>query len=179
MSEALVNGRTSSMRRLLSYAALSLSLLAGAAHADMSKMYVGGGLSDANVEDAFGAETTLGTLSATIGYNLHPFFALELQLGTASDDTQSIVSESLLTYAAAMVRVGYQWDRVGIYLLGGQAQLNFDSRISDIESGSAVGIGINLFGTRNTSLNLHVLNFDGGLFRTTTIGLQHYFGGYR
>jgi len=141
------------MRRLLSYVALSLSLLAGAAHADMSKMYVGGGLSDANVEDAFGAETTLGTLSGTIGYSLHPLLALELQLGTASDDTQSIVSE--------------------------QAQLNFDSRISDIESGSAVGIGINLFGTRNTSLNLHVLNFDGGLFRTTTIGLQHYFGGYR
>jgi len=95
------------MRRLLSYMVLGLSLLAGAVHADTSKIYVGGGFSDASIEDTFGAEKTLGNLSATIGYSFHPYFGLELQVGSASDDTESIVSESVLTYQAAMVRIGY------------------------------------------------------------------------
>jgi len=167
------------MRRLLSYVLLGFSLLAGSAHADTSNIYVGGGFSDASVEDTFGTEETLGNLSATFGYSFHPYFALELEVGSASDDTESIVSESLLTYQAAMIRIGYQWDRVGVYLLGGTALFDIDSRISDLDSGDVVGIGINLFGNRTTSLNLHVLNIEDGLFRTTTIGIQHYFGGYR
>ncbi len=167
------------MRRLLSYMVLGFSLLAGAAHADTSNIYVGGGFSDASIQDTFGAEKSLGNLSATIGYSFHPYFALELQVGSASDDTESIVSESLLTYQAAMLRIGYQWNRVGLYLLGGTAQFDIDSQITEEDTADVMGIGINLFGNRNTSLNLHVLSFADGMFRTTTIGFHHYFGGYR
>jgi len=173
------NWRSCFMRRLVSYCVLSLGLMLGTAHADMSKTYFGAGLSDGSVEDPFGGEKNLGTLSLNFGYKVHPLFGVELALGSASDDTGSMVSEPLVTFQAAMLRLGYQWDMVGIYALYGTAQMDIDQRFSDRDSGAAVGFGVNLFGNRTTSLNFNVLNLDDGAFKTTTIGFHHYFGGYR
>ena len=60
-----------------------------------------------------------------------------------------------------------------------KAGSDIDNDLNDSDSGNAYGFGINLFGNETTSLNLHVLDFDEGAFTTTTIGFQHYFGGFR
>ncbi|MGQ7847839.1 outer membrane beta-barrel protein [Granulosicoccus sp. 3-233] len=167
------------MRRLLSGLVLSLGLLAGTAHADVTKLYFGAGFADGSVDVTDGGDKSLGTITATVGIQLLDFVGIELEAGAASDQSGSILSDSLVSYQAAMLRLGYRWDRVGVYVLGGHARLDIDEDFNDSDAGTAVGFGINLFGNETTALNLHVLDFDDGAFTTTTIGFQHYFGGFR
>jgi hypothetical protein len=114
-----------------------------------------------------------------LGFQLLDFVGLELEVGAASDQTGSILSEPLVQYQAAMVRLGYRWDRAGVYVLGGQARLDVDRSLNTTDAGTAVGAGINLFGNKTTALNLHFLSIDGGTFTTASIGFQYYFGGFR
>lgn len=167
------------MRRLLSGWLLSLGLLAGVAHADAARLYVGAGFADGSLEVTDGGDKSLGTISAAVGIQLLDFVGVELQAGAASDQSGSILSESLVSYQAALLRLGFRWDRVGVYVLGGHANLDIDEDLNDSDGGTAVGFGINLFGNETTSLNLQVMNYDDGAFTSTTIGLQHYFGGFR
>ncbi|NND89384.1 MAG: outer membrane beta-barrel protein [Granulosicoccus sp.] len=167
------------MRRLLSGLVLSLGLLAGTAHADAAKLYFGAGFSDGTVDIANGSEKSLGTLSASVGLQLLDFVGVELAVGTASDQTGSVLSEPLVTYQAALLRLGYRWDRTGIYVLGGQARLDIDDTFNNSDAGNAFGFGINLFGNETTALNFHYLDFDDGAFSVASIGFQYYFGGFR
>lgn len=167
------------MRRLLSGLVLSLGLLAGAAHADAAKFYFGAGFADGSVDVTEGTHKSLGTITATVGVQLLDFVGVELQAGAASDQSGSILSDSQVSYQSAMLRLGYRWDRIGVYVLGGHARMDISESINDSDGGTALGIGINLFGNETTALNLHVLDFDDGAFTTTTIGFQHYFGGFR
>jgi len=107
------------------------------------------------------------------------FVGIELEIGSASDQTSSILSEPLVQYQAALLRLGYRWDRVGAYLLGGQARLDIEDGFNPSNAGAAVGFGMNFFGSETTSLNLHVLDIDDGAFTTATVGFQYYFGGFR
>jgi len=122
---------------------------------------------------------SLGTINATLGFQLMDFVGLELEAGAASDQTSSILSEPLVQYQAALVRLGYRIDRAGFYLLGGQARLDIDKSLNSTDAGVALGGGVNLFGNETTSLNLHFLSIDGGTFTTASIGFQYYFGGFR
>lgn len=167
------------MRRLLSCLVLSLGLLAGTAHADAAKLYFGAGFSDGSVDIANGGDKSLGTVSASVGLQLLDFIGLELNVGSASDQTGSILSEPMVTYQAVLLRLGYRWDRAGVYILGGQARLDIDDSFNNSDAGNAFGFGINLFGNETTALNFHVLDFDDGAFSTATIGFQYYFGGFR
>jgi len=171
------------MRKLLGSLALGLGMLAGTAHADadvdVAKLYYGIGFSDGSVDVPGGGDRSLGTINATLGVQLLDFVGIELEIGAASDQINSMVSEPLVTYQAAMLRLGYRWDRAGVYVLGGQARLEVDDSLNNSDSGLAIGGGINLFGNETTSLNLHYLRLDDGAFSTATIGFQHYFGGFR
>lgn len=167
------------MRRLLSCMVLSLGLMAGTAHADAAKLYIGAGFSDGSVDIANGGDKSLGTISASVGLQLLDFISVEFAAGTASDQTDSIVSEPLVSYQAALLRLGYRWDRAGVYVLGGQARLDIDSQFNNSDAGNAFGFGINLFGNETTALNFQVLDFDDGAFTIATIGFQYYFGGFR
>ncbi len=166
------------MKKLLGGMVLSLSLLAGSAQADVAKMYYGLGVTDGSLEVEGGDDDSLGTVNATLGLQLLDYVGLELEVGSASDQTSSILSDPLFTYQALMVRLGYRWDRAGIYVLGGQGRADA-SGSSASDSFNAFGFGINLFGNETTALNLHVLDLDDGAFKTATIGFQYYFGGFR
>jgi len=167
------------MRKLLGTIALSLGLFASQAHADVAKMYYGIGFTDGKMELTNSGDKSLGTINATLGFQLLDFIGLELEVGTASDQASSIISEPLVQYQAALVRLGYRWDRTGVYILGGQARLDIDKSLNSTDAGTAVGFGLNFFGNETTSLNLHVLDIDGGTFTTASIGFQYYFGGFR
>ncbi|MFK7861911.1 MAG: outer membrane beta-barrel protein [Granulosicoccus sp.] len=169
------------MRKLLGCLMLSLALAVGTAHAQggIAKLYYGAGFTDGSVDIANGDDKTLGTVSAVLGLQLADFVGVELAVGAGSDQTGSILSEPLVTYQAVLLRLGYRWDRAGIYILGGQARLDVDSQFNNSDAGNAIGFGINLFGNETTSLNFNVLNIDDGAFTTATIGFQYYFGGFR
>ena len=167
------------MRKLLSSLVLSLGMMTGTAHADIAKMYYGVGFTDGSVKITGNGDKSLGAINATLGFQLLDFIGIELEVGSASDQTASIVSEPLVQYQAAMLRLGYRWDRAGIYVLGGQARLDIDKKLNSSDAGNAVGFGLNLFGNETTSLNLHFLSLDGGEFKTASIGFQYYFGGFR
>lgn len=172
------------MRKLLGGLTLGLSLLAGTAQADVTRLYYGIGIADGTVEyDEEGTEEEkrLGTLNATLGLQLLDFIGLELEVGAASDQMDSLFSEPLVQYQAAMLKLGFRWDRVALYALGGRARFELDDELGETgeDSYPVVGGGINLFGNETTSLNLHVLSFDEGAFTTATVGFQHYFGGFR
>lgn len=167
------------MKKLLGSLVLGLGLLAGNAQADIAKMYYGIGFTDGSIELASKEDKSLGTINATLGFQLLDFIGLEVEVGSASDQAGSILSEPLVQYQAALVRLGYRWDRAGFYLLGGQARLDVDKSLNSVDAGTAVGAGINLFGSETTSLNLHVLSIDGGTFTTASVGFQYYFGGFR
>lgn len=167
------------MRKLLGVIALSFGLFTSHAQADVAKMYYGFSLSDGEVERTNAGEKSLGTLSGTLGFQLLDFVGLEIELGVASDESSSMVSDPLVSYQAALVRLGYRWDRIGAYVLGGQARLDIDDSINRTNSGTAVGFGVNFFGNETTSLNFHVLDIDSGTFTSASIGFQYYFGGFR
>lgn len=174
------------MKKLLGGIVLSISMLAGSAQAaNVAKMYFGAGVADGSVDasqSGTGDDMSLGSVSATLGFQLMDFVGVELQVGSASDQTSSVLSDPLFTYQAAMLRLGFRRDRAGVYLLGGQSRLELGSSIGSGSSDSenVFGFGINLFGNETTSLNFHVLRFgEDGELRTTTIGFQHYFGGFR
>ena len=167
------------MRKLLGSLVLGLGLFAGTAQADIAKMYTGIGFTDGSIELAGNGDKSLGTINATLGFQLMDFIGLEVEVGAASDQTGSILSEPLVQYQAALVRLGYRWDRAGFYVLGGQARLDVDKSLNSADAGTAYGAGINLFGSETTSLNLHFLSIDEGKFTTASIGFQYYFGGFR
>jgi len=169
------------MKKLLGILALSLGLFAGQAHADVAKMYYGLGFADGKLEMPNADKESLGTVNATLGFQLADFIGIEVSAGALSDQTSSIVSEPVVQYQAAMVRLGYRFDRAGFYIMGGQARIDVDYNGADgtAEGVNVVGGGINLFGSETTSLNLQFLSFDDGELTTASIGFQYYFGGFR
>lgn len=169
------------MRKLLGCLLLSLGLTAGSVHAQSgeAKLYYGAGFSDGSVSIANGNQKSLGTVSGVVGLQFLDYLSIELALGAGSDQTNSVLSDPLVSYQAVLLRLGYRWDRTGVYLLAGQARLDIDSRFNNSDAGNAFGLGINLFGNETTSLNFTVLDFDDGAFSTATIGFQYYFGGFR
>ncbi len=170
------------MRKILGIVALSFfGFLAVPVQADIARMYYGVGFTDGTMEltGTEGGDKSLGTINATLGFQLMEYLGLELEFGSSSDQASSILSEPLVQYQAALVRLGYRFDRTGFYLLGGQARMDVDRRLNTVDAGTAVGGGINFFGSETTALNFHVLSLDGGTFTTASIGFQYYFGGFR
>ena len=172
------------MRKRFATAVLGavLGLGAAAATADAPAPYYGIGISDGNLDVPGDGTRSLGTLRPTLGVRLLPFLGLELEAGAGSDDTDSLLADPLVNYQALMARVGWRWDRVGVYALAGQARVDVESELGvAMDSGNAFGGGIDLFGNETTSLNLHVLRIGEAdeNFTTATIGFQHYFGGFR
>lgn len=168
------------MRKLLSAALLSLGLLGGGvAQAEVARLYFGAGFADGTVDIANGSEKSLGTLTGSAGLQLLDFIGVEFNAGYASDQRGSLLSEPLVSYQAVLLRLGYRWDRTGIYVLGGQARLDVDKKFNNSNAGVVYGFGINLFGNETTALNFHVIDIDSGAFTSASIGFQYYIGGFR
>jgi len=165
------------MRKLLSSLALSLGMMVGSAQAaDVAKLYFGANVSDGQFEFSDEDKMSLSTVHATIGLQLLDFLGVEFEAGAATDQVDSILSDPLIQYQSVMLRLGYRWDRAGVYVIGGQA------RFEDGDSGgeNVFGAGLNLFGNETTSINFQLKRFgDDGELTTIGVGFQYYFGGFR
>lgn len=146
---------------------------------DFSSLYYGLNFSDGSADVNGGSDESLGVLSGVLGLRLIDFLGVEVQVGSGSDDTQSLLSDSEVTFAAAMVRAGIQIHDVGIYGLVGQTFLDTSSRINFSRSGNALGLGLNLFGSKKLAVNFQYLRLGDGALSNASVGFQYYFGGYR
>ena len=169
------------MKKLLGCLILSLGLMSSNSMADEggAKLYIGGGISDGTVDITNGGDKSLGTISAMVGFRFIDYLGIELAVGSGTDQSDSILSDPLVSYAAAMLRLSYQWERTEVYIVAGQAIADIDSQFNNTDAGNAFGFGINLFGNETTALNLNFLDIDSGAFQTATIGFQYFFGGFK
>jgi len=166
--------------------ALGFAGTARAAGPALPMLYLGAGFADSTLELG-DQEESLGTVSAKLGVRLGRFLALEADLGVMSDDSDSIVSESVVSYQALMARLGVAIDRTMVYALAGQARMEVDRDTlfgtggggTSSETVNVFGAGVNLFGNETTALNLEFRRFDDGDLTSVHIGLQHVFGGFR
>jgi len=167
------------MRKLIGYLILSIGILSSSAYAESSLFYYGVGISDGSVEVSGRGDKNLGTINVTTGLQFSRHLGIELELGMASDDTGSIITDPLVSFQAALVKLGWDWGRFGAYVVGGHALMDIASELNYTDSGTAFGLGVNMFGSKTTSLNFHFLQLGDGAFRTATVGFQYYFGGFR
>jgi len=167
------------MKKVLGALILGLGIFAGQAQADLAKLYYGLGVGDGSVEVTGGGDRSFGSFTGTVGLQLLDFVGVEIQAGAASDDKSSFFNDSMVSYQAAMVRLGFRWDKVGLYAIGGHAIMDVDSSLNFSDSGAALGFGVNLFGNETTALNLHFISLDDGAYENSSIGFQYFFGGFR
>ena len=120
------------MRNRFATVLLMLGLVAGPARADLATVYYGLGVADGQFEGDGGDDMSLGTLNATLGVEALDVLGVELEAGVASDQTDSLFSEPQLHYQAAMLRLGWRWDRIAVYGLGGQARLELDDALGEL-----------------------------------------------
>jgi len=147
----------------------------------VQQAYIGAGFSDGRVDVPEGTDRAFGAANVVAGAQLLDFIGVELQAGVASDQVGSMISSPQVQYQAALLRLGYRWDRAGVYVLGGTAVLDVVSSLGNDDDGivEAMGVGVNLFGNKTTSLNFNVMRLGDGKYTTATIGFQYYFGGFR
>lgn len=158
---------------------LMISGIAMPAAAQESNVYYGIGISDGGLQVPGNSPRNLGTLAVSVGTQLSDRVGIELALGAGSDDASSIFTESLVQYQAGLLRLSHSWANKQVYLLLGHARLDVDSRLNPVNAGNAFGVGINLFGTKNTAINAHYLSLAGGEFTSAVIGIQYFIGGVR
>ncbi len=149
------------------------------AMAQESNVYYGLGFTDGSIQVPGNGSRSLGTVAATVGTQLTDRIGLELAFGAGSDDPGSIFSEPLIQYQAGLVRLSHGWSNKEVYFLFGHARLDVDSRLNPVNGGNAWGLGINLFGSKNTAINAHVLNMGSGALTSAGIGIQYFVGGVR
>ncbi len=146
---------------------------------DFSNFYYGVNIGDGTAEINGSDDDSIAILGGALGLRLVDLLGVEVQVGSGSDDAQSLLGDSQVVYAAAMVRLGTRINDVGLYALFGQTFLDTSNRINFSRSGNAIGFGVNLFGNKKTAVNFQYLRLDDGALSNASIGFRYYFGGSR
>ncbi len=156
-----------------------LLLLTGQAWAaDASRQYFGLSGSDAQFDPASGQTEDAGNVNAKLGYFVNPYVSVELHMGMTVTTESSSVDDPGLGYVAPMLRLNLPYEQVNVYSLFGIASVrgkfpgNYDDNYSDV----AFGVGMELYGTRNTALTLEYMRYGvDDTYKTFGLGIVHYF----
>jgi len=175
------------MKKFVAGAAM-LMAVAGSAAADTldflkdwktRDIYLGFVVSDSDVAGETGLGQDMNAYNATIGYNLWGSLSVEARVGAGTDQVTSLFQDPLSNYAAGMLRYHYTWSNDIMAYASAGAAVRTHSDLLDADKsqiGAAFAVGVNLFGSDNTALNLEYL-YMGGEQATSSfgIGFQHYF----
>ena len=178
------------MKKTAAGAAVLLALAGGSAGAgtldflksgwDASDLYMGLLISNSDISGEEGLGQDMNVYNALVGLSLPANLALEARFGAGSDQTESVLQDPLSNYFAGMLRYHYTWDNnIMAYTGVGAAARKHSSLLEDVESnqvGAAFAVGLNLFGSDNTAVNIEYF-YMGGEQATSSIGIgfQHYF----
>jgi len=167
------------MNRWLVGLVLLMGMVSAPVVAQESNVYYGLGISDGTIKVPGNGSRSLGTIGVSIGNQLTDRVGLELAFGAGTDQPSSLLSESLVQYQAGLLRLSHAWSNKQVYVVLGHARLDVDSRLNPIKGGNVMGFGINLFGSKNTAINVNVLNIGDSAFTSATLGIQYFIGGVR
>lgn len=142
-------------------------------------LYMGFIFSNSDISGETGIGQDMSVYNATLGYMLPKGFGVEARIGAGSDQTKSLLQDPLSNYAAGMLRYHYTWnsDLMAYAAAGGAIRTHSDLLdVKETQAGAAFAIGVNLFGSDNTAINIEYL-YMGGEQATKSIGIgfQHYF----
>ncbi|MDQ7074262.1 MAG: porin family protein [Gammaproteobacteria bacterium] len=122
-----------------------------------------------NVGSSELAGTTLGTvamsnLNLRLGYHFADYLAVEGHVGWGSDNTGVLLKSPNSRYASLFLRLDLPYDRVNLYLLAGGSYFESDVATTTAikkgnETSPAYGVGIELFGNRDTALTLEISRY--------------------
>lgn len=153
--------------------ALSLQAFAGA----QEGAYIGGGLTEANIDFDGGGEAEPTALFARVGYQINDIFAVEGRIGTGFDDDENVeVEEMLGVYAKAGIPTSiglYPYAMIGV--TSGEISVG---RFSDDDSDLSYGIGVDYWVTPQFSVGLEYMDYlevDGADITGLTLGANYRF----
>ena len=149
----------------------------------MSDFYAGLLISNADVSGAEVLAQDLETFNATLGLVVHKGWSVEGRFGAGTDHADSVFQDPLASYFAGLLRYHYTWnDRIMTYAGIGYSTRSYSDLLTDVtesQSGVMATMGVNLFGSAKTAVNLEYLYFQGEESSSAIgLGFHHYFGKY-
>ncbi len=146
-----------------------------------SDYYLGLLISNSDIDGETGAGQDMSTINGTFGYVLSNSLAVEARLGVGSDDANSLIQDPVSNYTAGMLRYHYTWSNniMAYASVGAALRVHSDVVDAGTQAGAAVAVGLNLFGSDRTALNIEYF-YMGGTEPVESIGIgfHHYFGKY-
>lgn len=119
-------------------------------------------------------------VSMRLGYHFSDFVGVEGRLGAnaaniAGDDNSG---RPATEYAGLFLRLDLPFDRTNVYLLLGGAAVTFDGESVDSDEKDPVagGLGIELYGSRDTAVVLEYMRYAEDSYQGIGLGLKHHFG---
>ncbi len=156
---------------------LLLPLTVGAS--DRPPQYFGLSLGDYDLTaDVDGDEVTAGVTNVGLhgGYRFSRFFALEGRLGYSRTSSSELGERPDLVLGGGFARVDLPFDRVSLYGLLGASTIGYDVGDGNKrESGVSGGVGVEIYGTPRTALNLEYVSHAAGDYEGIGIGVIHHF----
>lgn len=147
-----------------------------------SDFYLGILLSNSDIAGETDVGLDMGTMQATFGYVFPKGIALEARFGIGSDETTSLMQDPVTSYGAAMFRYHYTWSNNIMAYAGAGVSIRSHSDAVDaknLQSGVAFTLGVNLFGSNRTAVNIEYQYLGGEEeLKAIGIGFHRYFGKY-
>jgi hypothetical protein len=142
-------------------------------------LYMGLSISNSDISGETGIGQDMNVYNATLGYTLWRGLGVETRFGAGSDEAKSVLQDPLSNYFAGMLRYHYTWNNnlMAYAAAGGAFRTHSDLLdVDETQAGAAFAVGVNLFGSDSTAINIEYL-YLGGEQATKSIGIgfQHYF----
>ena len=153
----------------------SILLMSANVFADSPRSYFGIFISDAQFDPDKGANTDFVNLNFKLGYDLSSYLGAELRVGSNATTDNNKVSDT--SYAAALVRGDIPLKHVNLYGLVGFGAVTADTpSFDDSYSDLAYGLGIEMFGTKNTAFSIEYVQYGvDDIYKTLGVGIVHHF----
>ncbi len=161
---------------------LCLFLLAfstAAAATDRPAQYFGLSLGDYDLEsdEGSGLERNFTNVGLQAGYRFSRFVAIEGRAGYSRRSSTELLERSTLHMGAAFLRIDLPFERVSLYGLAGGSQIWFGDANGDnqTESDFSGGIGVELYGSPRTAINLEYISHADRTYEGISLGFIHHF----
>jgi len=164
-----------SVNKFLVLAALLVAATQSAAETQPHR-YFGLFGGDARIRPGEGGRGTTNNLNFKLGYEYGRFWGAEVHLGKDYSRDQSVGADGV-QYGAAMLRGNLPFDRVNVYGLLGLASVSADvANIDGSYTNGAAGVGIELYGSRNTAVAFEFVQYGfDDRYSTASLGVIHHF----
>lgn len=164
-------------RILLSIFLFALSTVAAAS--DRPAQYFGLSLGDYDLEsgEGSGIERNFTNVGLQTGYRFSRFVAIEGRAAYSRRGSTELLERSSLHMGSAFLRVDLPFDRISLYGLIGGSHISFQDSMGDnqTESDYSGGVGVELYGTPRTAVNLEFMSHADRAYEGVSLGFIHHF----